>query len=131
MNCQTIRVAGRRSSSLLWSLWMSLLPMLAVANPAMHVSRVGHWAEGPAEAVTVAGSLAYCGVGGLLRIADVTTPANPVILGETIIPSLVLGIEVSGDYAYVAGAYTGLHVVDVSDPAAPVEVGALDTGLRA
>jgi hypothetical protein len=36
-------------------------------------------------------------------------------------------VAVSGGYAYVADAYGGLRVIDVSDPTTPVEVGALGT----
>jgi hypothetical protein len=34
---------------------------------------------------------------------------------------------VAGAYAYVAAGSSGLRVIDVSDPAAPVEVGFYDT----
>jgi hypothetical protein len=37
------------------------------------------------------------------------------------------GVDVSGDYAYVAAYDCGLRVVDVSNPSSPVEVGYCDT----
>ena len=37
------------------------------------------------------------------------------------------GVAVSGNYAYVADYGAGLRVVDVSNPANPVEVGYYDT----
>ncbi|MBN1920197.1 MAG: hypothetical protein JW892_03050, partial [Anaerolineae bacterium] len=43
-------------------------------------------------------------------------------------PGSALGVAVSGGYTYVADGYGGgLRVVDVSNPAAPVEVGYYDT----
>lgn len=36
-------------------------------------------------------------------------------------------IEVVGDLAYMASGYSGLRVIDVSNPAFPVELGSLDT----
>jgi archaellum component FlaF (FlaF/FlaG flagellin family) len=44
-----------------------------------------------------------------------------------VIPGYANNVDVSGNYAYVAAGAAGLHVVNVSDPQAPVIVGALDT----
>ncbi len=38
------------------------------------------------------------------------------------------GVAVSGSYAYVADASTGLHVINISNPASPVRVGGYDGG---
>ena len=37
------------------------------------------------------------------------------------------GVVVVGQYAYVAAAYAGLHVIDISNPASPKQVGGYDT----
>ncbi len=36
-------------------------------------------------------------------------------------------VTTSGDYAYVASGYTGLRILDISNPAAPVELGFCET----
>ena len=38
------------------------------------------------------------------------------------------GVFISGSYAYVADSYTGLRIIDVSDPTHPSEVGLYNTG---
>jgi hypothetical protein len=64
--------------------------------------------------------------GGILRILDVTDPANPQQLGS-LPTSQTYDLTVRGDYAYLADGADfgdgGLRIVDVSDPAAPVLVG--------
>ncbi len=42
-------------------------------------------------------------------------------------PGYARDVEVVGDLAYVADGYSGLRVIDVSNPALPVEIGALET----
>jgi hypothetical protein len=83
---------------------------------------------------------------GSLRIIDVSDPASPVELGALATPDSAEDVEVVGGLAYVVGTefvassppspvappvrfYAGwLRVIDVSDPAFPVEVGFFDTG---
>ena len=52
----------------------------------------------------------------LLRMGSLDIP------GFTFAP--VVGVAVANGYAYVAAGMGGLRIVDVSNPAAPVEVGA-------
>ena len=40
---------------------------------------------------------------------------------------LLMGVAVSGNYAYVADGVAGLQVIDVSNPANPQRVGGYDT----
>jgi hypothetical protein len=55
-----------------------------------------------------------------------------VEIGTLHTPGVATDVEVVGDTAYVAAGARGLHIVDVSDPAVPVALGALDTpGIRA
>ena len=62
---------------------------------------------------------------------DVSNPMNPVEAGffdpaDNPYGNNVYGVDVAGGYAYVT--YNGdLFVADVSDPAAPVQVGLLGT----
>ncbi|MFY9823636.1 MAG: carboxypeptidase regulatory-like domain-containing protein [Thermoanaerobaculia bacterium] len=52
---------------------------------------------------------------------------SPTALSFLPLPGYPNGVAVSGDYAYVASGWAGLHVVDVSDLSAPVLVGTVDT----
>ncbi|MBN1955555.1 MAG: hypothetical protein JW900_10970 [Anaerolineae bacterium] len=78
--------------------------------------------------VQVMGGYAYV-AGGYdgpgLQVVDVTDPYNPVAMGSA--PASALGVYVLGNYAYVAdytlSTSSYLRVIDVSNPAAPCEVG--------
>jgi hypothetical protein len=84
------------------------------------VSQMG----GPTYAAVVEGNLLYFGVGPRLVIWDVSDPTAPVLLGQTgMLRDVVVDIDVAGGFAYLACERGGLRVVDVSDPAAPREVG--------
>ena len=62
-----------------------------------------------------------------MKIVDVTDPAIPIELGEIPTTGTTEDVIVEDDYAYVVSGYRGLHVYDVSDPAASIEVAAIDT----
>ena len=82
--------------------------------------------------MAVQGRYAYVGVGPRLVVVDVGDPTRPVAVGGTgLLPDAVMGVAVSGAYAYVADGSGGLRVVDVSDPASPREVGSYGTPLYA
>ncbi|MFQ6606886.1 MAG: hypothetical protein ACE5DP_04480 [Fidelibacterota bacterium] len=72
---------------------------------------IGRWANGPCRAVDVSGNIAYFGNGGYLEIVDISDPANPNELGKVLIPSVAMGITISGNYAYVADRYDGLRII--------------------
>jgi len=83
---------------------------------------------GGTSAVAVQGTIAYIGVGFHLVILDVSTPANPLYLGQTAaLPGIVQDVAVVGRMAYIADGSGGLRIVDVSDLTSPSEVGAYDT----
>lgn len=70
--------------------------------------------------VAVRSGLAYVSVGEYLRIIDVSAPAQPTQVAKLKLPSSAFGLDLSGDYCYVADWYGGIQVVDVSDPTNPV-----------
>jgi hypothetical protein len=51
----------------------------------------------------------------------------PEFMGSEDTPMHSTAVAVSGGYAYVADSGSGLRVLDVSTPSAPVEVGFFDT----
>jgi len=105
-------------------------------------------------AVAVQGNYAYIGVGPRLLVLDISNPDHPAVVGQTgVLPGVVqgvavagsyayivaggsaalsehpsAGVAVAGSYAYVAAKYAGLYVINVSDPANPIQVGDCTTG---
>ena len=83
---------------------------------------------GPVLAVDVAGDYAFVGVGPRLHVVDVSNPQQPSHVAQTaVLPDVVEGVDVVGTHAYVVAGHAGLRVIDVSDPAAPCEVGSVAT----
>jgi parallel beta-helix repeat protein len=82
-------------------------------------------AGGPTQGIAVQGNYAYIGVGPRLVVVDISDPKNPHQVGASaLFDYFVLGVTVSGSYAYVATGTAGLHVVDITVPSNPLEVGA-------
>lgn len=83
----------------------------------------------------VTNNVAYIGIGSHLHVVDVSNPSNLVDLASHVIgtrPTSVVfstgdysihDVQVVGNRAYVAAGKFGLHIVDVSNPAAPVLLG--------
>ena len=70
---------------------------------------------------------AYVCAYGLLIILDVSTPSNPIRVGDIPLPSGTSGVYVQDSLAYIADGYSGLRIIDVSVPSSPTEVGFYDT----
>lgn len=75
--------------------------------------------------VFVDGDRAYIagGVDGLL-VLNVADASNPIFLSQSRLPggfgiSYAVDVVTSANYGYVADLYTGIHVVDVTDPSKP------------
>lgn len=100
---------------------------VAAAANAQNVEYVGHYGSG-ANGVTVRGKYAYLGEGPKLTILDISTPSSPALVGKTpSLPDDVYDIALAGNYAYVTCGESGLRIINVANPAAPVEVGFIDT----
>ena len=94
---------------------------------ARNVELVGQ-IGGATDTVAVQGRYAYIGLGPRLAVVDISNPARPTLVGQSaILPDLVEDVAVSGTLAYVADGDGGLRVIDVSNSAAPHEVGYYDT----
>ncbi|MFN9614075.1 MAG: cadherin domain-containing protein, partial [Dolichospermum sp.] len=78
-----------------------------------------------ANAVTVVGNYAYA-VGDRLEIIDISNPAIPVVKGSYDIYD-GQGVQVVGNYAYVADGDSGLQIIDISNPTTPTLKGNYDT----
>ena len=74
-------------------------------------------------AVAADGRTACVGEGPRLVTLDVSDPNMPKRVGRSeVLPGLVQGTQMDGNYAYAATQYGGLHVLDISDPSQPTLV---------
>ena len=103
------------------------LHIFDITNPVAPI-KVGYLATpGDANSVKVAGTLAYIADGQAgLRIVNVADPAHPVLIGSYPISGIVWDAVPIGNKVYLAvdGSPEVLQVFDVSNPAAPVKLGA-------
>jgi len=88
---------------------------------------IGRWPHGPSMGVEASGNHAFVGSGTAVLAVEISTPSNPQVVGEVVLPGVVWGLAVAGDFLYAACAREGLFAIDVSDPANPVVVGSHDT----
>jgi len=78
-------------------------------------------------------SLQYCDVGATTAWWDLDLgqlklhPFAVSLSGSYDTPGSAYGVTVSGEHAFIADLGSGLRVIDISDPASPVEVGFYDT----
>jgi len=77
--------------------------------------------------VAVSGSFAYVTTDSGLVVFDVSVPSEPQRVGQFPAEGGALGVAVAGDYAYFADVVYGFHVIDISDPQQPREVGFCET----
>jgi hypothetical protein len=105
---------------------------LVVIDVTTHSGIIG-WVgtPGAANCVAIQGNRAYIGDESGLRVADISDPRNPWIMGSLGLPSEALRVVVSGPYAYVADYTAGFAVTDISDPADPVMVALIDEVMTA
>lgn len=66
--------------------------------------------------------LLFGGYTSFLSIVDMTNPIHPVEIAVHELPRDVADIAVSGSYLYAASNREGLFIIDVTDPAAPIDV---------
>lgn len=99
------------------------LHIIDITNPTNPV-KVGIYDQNVSAAVIIRNNLVYMSTYDALEILNVSNPASPQLVGSTAINGTVYGIDVVGNYAYLADGgpfddYCGLRVVDVSNPADP------------
>lgn len=99
--------------------------IINVQNPTIPslVSTVDVTTGSVCEGIATSGTYAYVAAGGAgFKVYDITSPASPVFV--TSIDSLEYceSVVISGQYAYIAAASRS-HILDISNPAAPLYVG--------
>jgi photosystem II stability/assembly factor-like uncharacterized protein len=93
-------------------------------NPTDYLLYAGNWPYGPSEAVAVdsINNIVYLGSGGAVLVLDVTNPANPVLLTDTIrTHGLVydIFIDLSTNRLYLACGEGGYEIWNVENPSNP------------
>lgn len=104
------------------------LEVIDVSDPSSP-QKVAHlYMPGISRSVAVSGTHAYVTNTLLpgLQVVDIRDPTSPQILGSTSTPGTALGVWAADSLAYVAAAYSGLQIIDSSNPRSPT-VGSVDT----
>lgn len=74
------------------------------------------------EGVVVRGNYVYMGAGGAFQVIDVSDPANPV--AADYVPNTdVNNLDLENNRAYVAAGYSGLRIINISNPFSIFEEG--------
>ncbi len=99
--------------------------IIDVKNPTTPslVSTVEVAAGTTAEGIATSGTYAYVAGGGAgFKVYNIATPAAPVLVSSIDSLAYCENVIISGQYAYIA-AGSRSHIVDITDPAAPVYSG--------
>jgi hypothetical protein len=108
--------------------------VLDISNPAtpVHIGGTDGGLGGGVHDMVLNGSYAYLSGGGFMAVIDVADPTTPTIIGDLSVSGWHYSLAVNGSYVYLADLLAGLHVIDVSDPAALAEVSLVgSSGTRA
>jgi len=103
------------------SQWMTkekLWQKNALVQQDSNLTLIGLWPWGPCISVAAKDNHAFIGNGGLFQVFDISTPAEPQIIGELFFGGLlVYDLALSGNYAFIADG--DMKVIDVSQPTHP------------
>ncbi len=91
---------------------------------------LGSFTKGTSNAhgVSHRGNHAFIAYGGFgLVVVDISDPTTPVQVGSYNTPGYSVGVELRGNYAYVADN-NSIQIIDITDPTNPVASAAIATG---
>lgn len=122
-----IAVSGEIAYISVSSLFGSQLDVVQISDLA-RPTRIGKLSIGYPQSVQIVGTTAYvaCQWDGM-RIIDVSTPANPKLLGTYDSPGKAMDVKVVGTLAYLADGDNGLQIIDVANSARPSRIGTADS----
>ena len=136
-NCRWVAIKGNTAFLTGGTVSGPLLKIVDVSNPALptEISEIS-LPTAPID-IKVSGNYVYfADADSGLIIMDVSNPAAPQEVGSFALDSTgssAAGVYINGNYAYIAVGgplYSigkgGLYIIDVSNPAAPQEVGSFD-----
>lgn len=105
------------------------LRLLDVGDPTSPIERSNYHPVGGVYGVFKSGNYAYsAGTERLLAILDVSNPAEPVVVYDSITPGMhAWDVCVRDTLAYVAYYSRGMRIFNVADPAASTVIGSYDT----
>jgi hypothetical protein len=109
-------------------------------HDSLNVCTIGHWAQAMAWTVSYdkTRDLVFLGSCGCIYVLDVSNPSEPKQISQfkhSLCNTCGLyydqtgyacGTHVCDQYAFIACAYAGLLIIDISDPSDPIEVGHFD-----
>ena len=107
------------------------LDTIDISDPANPQALGSFSAGGEFYGVAIDGDRAYAtsyttagGGQGVLLSLDISDPAQPIQGGAPVLmfPWPIIGIDIAGDYLFIANRDGGLRVVDVSNPLSPANV---------
>ena len=75
----------------------------------------------------VGGDYAYCAFMNGLKIINIADSSQPVLVSELYLQGSGYGIDIVGDYVYIADGVSGLKIINIIDLANPVLTGEYDT----
>jgi hypothetical protein len=84
---------------------------------------IGADPHGPIRTASMENHLLVYGNGRVLTIADLSDPAAPIVLGEVVFESRIQTIATTDTLAVAILKYSGVAIVDISDPSSPSPVG--------
>ncbi|MBC8322794.1 MAG: T9SS type A sorting domain-containing protein [Candidatus Marinimicrobia bacterium] len=99
---------------------------------SLNTSIVGHWGTEACYSIQATDSIVFYGQGDTLKIVDISSIENPIPLGKIAIStnSIILDIEIVGNYAYVANNSNGFRIINISNLSNPYEEGYLQFDAR-
>jgi hypothetical protein len=77
------------------------------------------------NAVKIVGNYAYCAYTNGFVILDISDPSTPTPSGQIGFEGPGNGVDVQGNFAFVANGSIGLTIIDISNPDEPVQTAAL------
>jgi hypothetical protein len=99
--------------------------IIDISEPSQALMTGFVYLAGIALGLDSVGELTFVAVGDRgLRVVDSSSPGEPLEVGAYRAPGFVWGMDVANGYAYLAADWDGnLHIIDVTDPLQPHEVG--------
>ena len=80
---------------------------------------------GHAYSITVSGTLAYVSYGDGISIVDIGDPETPTVLSNFTDMFVVHEVIIVDELMYAIDGVNGMHVLDLSDPLAPANLGSV------